>query len=260
MLPGRLRSRWLNLIKQIFRSETMKIRRSFILWMHIFSAIVFPVLLGAYYGNRYPTVNLTQVVISYYEFLSILTPIAVSIVICVIFDREQKAGNFKNVLSLPDSKVAIIQSQILYYWSLYALVVLGSTGIYYILLKFMFGLPMPSFFSIILTSIVFTLLAYVYYELTYLVIGLWGNGSGLILGFFGSLLSILSLTVLVDKAWAFIPWSWQIRLIGFWQPGVLQNTHMMFWYGSKYAVSVVLTMLMIIISSIYYKNWTGRRN
>ena len=238
----------------------MKLRRSFILWIHIFSAIVFPVLLGIYYGNRYPTVNLSQVIINYYEFLSILTPIAISIVVCVIFDREQKAGHFKNILSLPESKVTIIKSQILYYWSLYAVVVVGSTIIYYVLLKFVFNLPMPSFFSIIITSVVLTLLAYFYYELTYLAIGLLGNGSGLIIGFFGSLISVLSLTVLVDKVWPFIPWSWQIRLIGFWQPGVLQSTHIMLWYSYKYVTSVILTIIIIIVSSVCYKNWTGQRN
>lgn len=248
------------MIKRIFSSEMLKSKRSFIFWAHFVSIIGFPILLGGYYGSRYPAVHSTQIIISYYEFLAILTPLAISIVTCVVFDREQKAGNFKNLLSLPENKAVVIQIQLLYYWLLYAVVVLGSTVIYYFILEYLFGLTMPSFYLLIITSLAFSLVAFFQYELAYLITSVWNAGSGLVIGFFGSLLAILSITVLLDKIWFFMPWSWQIRLIAFWQPGTLKNTQMLFWYASKYIFCVILTILILVISSIYYKRWTGKRS
>lgn len=248
------------MIKRIFNSENLKIKRSFILWVHIASIIVFPALLGGYYGSRYPAVHVAQIIVNYYEFLAILTPLAINIVTCIIFDREQKAGNFKNLLSLSENKAAVIQTQMFYYWALYTIVVLGGTLIYFLILKCFFGLTMPSFYLLLITSMVFSLVALFQYELAYLVTSIWGAGSSLVIGFFGSLLAVLSITVLLDKVWFLIPWSWQIRLIGFWQPGVLENSQIAFWYASKYIPCVILTILILTISSAYYKNWAGKKD
>lgn len=245
------------MLKQVFKAENIKLKRSFLLYMHLIILLAFPILLGLYYGSRKLSVTSTTMMIIFYEILAMASPIIISIVICLVFDREEKAGNFKNWLTEPYSKAKAIQSQLTYYWLWYLIEIIIITLIYYLILVCLYRINGISFLKVIVTSIVFVLCGLVQYELTQAVALKWSIGGSLIMGFFGTVISLLSITSLFDFIWPVIPWAWQIRLITFWQSnislGLIKLTAL------EYICPFIMTILIIILCRKYFNNWQGKK-
>ena len=97
----------------------------------------------------------------------------------------------------------------------------------------------------------------VQYELAQIVVLKWGIGGSLVMGFFGTVVSLLGITSLFDFIWPVIPWAWQIRLITFWQHGIslglIQLTIL------EYVCPLIMTLIIITLSRKYFNNWQGRK-
>jgi lantibiotic transport system permease protein len=241
------------MLKHIFNAENIKLRRSLLLYLHLIALIVSPILFGVYYGSRKNLTTSQNMINMFNSFLALASPLVISIVVCLVFDREEKAGNFKNWLTEPMSKDKIVMGQLVYYWLLYVIEIIGTNLIYYLILTFGFRVEDISFIKLLLTCIIFAFLGLLQYELAELVVMKWNIGGSLILGFFGSIISMLAITSLFDFIWPIIPWAWQSRLSVFWLPNVPATYQKI--AALAYIVPVLLTAIASWLIMRYFSHW-----
>lgn len=241
------------MINKIFKAESEKLKRSFLLYMHLFVLLIFPLIMGLYYGSKKNFVNSQTMVISFYEILAIVSPLVISVVVCLVFDREEKAGSCKNWLSNPIGKGKTIMTQLLYYWLWYFVEIVGTSIFYYLILKYGFRVTGISFLKLLLTSIAFALFGFLQYAIAQLIVLKWNVGGAMILGFFGSVISALSITVIFDFIWPIVPWSWQIYLIAFWQKEMSLGSQKVI--GLLMLIPLFLTVIFSLLIEKAYRNW-----
>lgn len=244
--------------KSIFKAENIKLHRSMLLYLHLAALIIFPLLIGVYYGSRKNLTTSANMVDMFNTILALISPLAISIVVSVVFDREEKAGNFQNWLTQPMSKGKTIMGQLIYYWLLYVIEVIGTNLIYYLVLTAVYHVTGISFLKLFSLSIVFAVLGFLQYEFAELVSLKWNIGGSLILGFFGSVISMLGVTSLFDLVWPFIPWAWQSRLTVFWRLNIPADYVKM--ATLFYLVPVILTAILSWLIFRYFNHWQGTKN
>lgn len=243
--------------KSIFKAENIKLHRSMLLYLHLAALIIFPLLIGVYYGSRKNLTTSANMVDMFSTILALISPLAISIVVSVVFDREEKAGNFQNWLTQPMSKGKTIMGQLIYYWLLYVIEVIGTNLIYYLVLTAVYHVTGISFLKLFSLSIVFAVLGFLQYEFAELVSLKWNIGGSLILGFFGSVISMLGVTSLFDLVWPFIPWAWQSRLTVFWRLNIPADYVKM--ATLSYLVPVILTAILSWLIFRYFNHWQGTK-
>ncbi len=243
--------------KSIFKAENIKLHRSMLLYLHLAALIIFPLLIGVYYGSRKNLTTSANMVDMFNTILALISPLAISIVVSVVFDREEKAGNFQNWLTQPMSKGKTIMGQLIYYWLLYVIEVIGTNLIYYLVLTAVYHVTGISFLKLFSLSIVFAVLGFLQYEFAELVSLKWNIGGSLILGFFGSVISMLGVTSLFDLVWPFIPWAWQGRLTVFWRLNISADYVKM--ATLSYLVPVILTAILSWLIFRYFNHWQGTK-
>lgn len=244
------------MLKSIFKAENIKLHRSVLLYLHLIALLIFPLLLGAYYGSRKNLTTPADMIDTFNTILALISPLAISIVISVVFDREEKAGNFQNWLTEPMSKGKIVTGQLVYYWLLYVIEIIGTSLIYYFILTVMYKVAGISFIKQLLTSIAFALLGFLEYELAEFSAMKWHVGGSLILGFFGSVISMLGTTSLFDLIWPIIPWAWQSRLTVFWLPNIPVIYRKI--AALSYIVPILLTVIFSWMIIRYFSHWQGK--
>lgn len=243
--------------KSIFKAENIKLHRSMLLYLHLAALIIFPLLIGIYYGSRKNLTTSANMVDMFNTILALISPLAISIVVSVVFDREEKAGNFQNWLTQPMSKGKTIMGQLIYYWLLYVIEVIGTNLIYYLVLTAVYHVTGISFLKLFSLSVVFAVLGFLQYEFAELVSLKWNIGGSLILGFFGSVISMLGVTSLFDLVWPFIPWAWQSRLTVFWRLNIPADYVKM--ATLSYLVPVILTAILSWLIFRYFNHWQGTK-
>lgn len=241
------------MLKNIFWSENVKLKRSFLLYLHLLTLIAYPLLMGFYYGTRKNIVNSSVMIITFYELLALISPLVISIVIGLVFDREEKAGHCKNWLANPGKKGLTIGLQLFYYWLLYFFEIIGMSLIYFFILRFAFQINNISFIKILLTSFIFALLGLIQYELAQWIVLKLNVGGAMILGFFGVVISGLSITSLFDFIWPVIPWAWQIRLITFWEATISSQVQTL--TAWEMIIPLILTMVLTLLIIKVFDNW-----
>lgn len=244
--------------KSIFKAENIKLHRSMLLYLHLIILVIFPLLMGVYYGSRKNLTTPANMVDTFNTMGALITPLAISIVVSVVFDREEKAGNFQNWLTQPISKGKTIMGQLIYYWLLYVIEVIGTNLIYYLVLTAVYHVTGISFLKLLSLSIVFAVLGFLQYEFAELVSLKWNIGGSLILGFFGSVISMLGVTSLFDLVWPFIPWAWQSRLTVFWRLNIPADYVKM--ATLSYLIPMILTVIFSWLIFRYFNNWQGTKN
>ncbi|KOY70596.1 lantibiotic immunity ABC transporter MutG family permease subunit [Apilactobacillus kunkeei] len=240
------------MIARVFKSEAIKLINSHILYFHITAMVIFPTLLAVFFGkNHYPLTNFVLIP-NFFLIISFIGPVVISIVASMVNDRETKAGNYKNLLDTSISPLKVFQSQIAFYWSLYLTEIILSFYIYGLILNIVFHAPLFPYFMLLVFCILFSLLAVIQYELCFLASYIFGTAGSLILGFAGLILSALSETVLFDNVWEFIPWSWQIRSIAFFQNGTTINDSIH--YAFLYIFSILISLVLLFVcNKIFYR-------
>lgn len=238
------------MIINIFASEISKLKRSLILYIHLFVLVLFPTLIGFYYKNRIRFMNRADVYSTFYELLAIASPIMIGIIICLVFDREEKVGNFKNWSSMPINKTKIMQIQLLFYWILYLFEILVISLIFY---AFVGGTSSISILKIITINTLFSILSYALYQISFILSLRWGISGALICGIFGVILSFLGITSLLDNFWVLVPWTWQIRTIIFLR--VKASLQVLNVIKIEYLICIGITALITFLSILYCKKW-----
>ncbi|MFK5704822.1 ABC transporter permease [Ligilactobacillus sp. LYQ139] len=231
----------------IFRAEFIKNKRSSILWLHLFALVAFPIILGVYYGVH---VRCTaQIAVKmYYQLVSLMTPLVISIIITIVNKRESKAGHFKNLISVPTRKERMLNEQLFFYIVLYLIVILGSSIIYWgVFSKLSGGFLLKG----IVISLFMWILSISQYEIYRIIAYVFSNGITLLLGIIGSFTAVLGNTVLFDKFWFLIPWIWQGRLAVFYSQAVPVSILKM--YAMQYILCLIITLFIYIVSNVIFK-------
>lgn len=244
--------------KSIFKAENIKLHRSMLLYLHLIILVIFPLLMGVYYGSRKNLTTSANMVDMFNTIGALITPLAISIVVSLVFDREEKAGNFQNWLTQPMSKGRTIMGQLIYYWLLYIVEVIGTNLIYYLILTAVYHVTGIPFFKLLSLSIVFAILGLLQYEFAELIALKWSISGSLILGFFGSAISMLGVTSLFDLVWPIIPWAWQSRLTVFWRLNI--PTDYVQVATLSYLIPMILTVIFSWLIFRYFNNWQGTKN
>lgn len=231
----------------IFRAELIKNKRSSILWLHLFALIAFPIILGVYYGVHVRCTGQIAVKM-YYQLVSLVTPLVISIIITIVNRRESKAGHFKNLISVPKRKERMLNEQLFFYIVLYLIVILGSSIIYWgVFSKLSGGFLLKG----IVISLFMWLLSISQYEIYRIIAYVFGNGITLLLGIIGSFIAVLGNTILFDKFWFVIPWTWQGRLAVFYSQIVPVSVLKM--YAMQYILCLIITLFIYIASTTIFK-------
>lgn len=242
------------MLTNVYKSENIKLHRSLIFWIHVAVAVVLPIIIAIYVGTHVGSFGKLKVMNNFYPVIAIATLLMISIIISLVFDREHNAGNFKNILSQPYSKHAVLQAQTLYFTSWYFLEMIFMSALYYLCLL-LFHINLPSIMAFLSISIMFSILSFCQYELTQIVAYRFGVGGAIILGFVGTLLALMGNYGMFDRIWYLIPWVWQPRLAAFWMPGIL-NTSKQFWgYLLMYLPAILITAIIYFLANQYIDRW-----
>ena len=244
------------MISHVFRAENLKLKRSFLLYLHVIVLFLYPIMMALYLGGRKRIISPDRIITVYFDILALATPIIISIVISLVYDREEKAGHFKNWLSESIEKQRLIQLQLDYYYFLYIIEIVGMSLIFYGFIFAFYQVNTISCLKFLLTVLGFALLGFCQYEIAELFALKWGTGGCLILGFFGTVITFLGPTVLLDWIWPILPWAWQIRLNTFWQNGISDSLIKI--TLAEYLLPLILTNIIIRLALRYFKKWQGK--
>ena len=210
-------------MRNVFSSEMIKLKRSYIGYIHIATMIIYPVVLAFLLGlNKYIKTPQT-VMIDFFIIISIASPVMISILAAIFNDREVKAGGYKNILSTPYVPVNIMLIQVMFYILLYFCEIILSFIIYWILLRLLFNIMFLPFYYCLLFCVFFASLSIVQYFMSFIIAKLFNTTGVLIFGFMGFILSALSETVIFDNSWTVVPWAWQIRTIALFKTNIVSN-------------------------------------
>lgn len=240
-------------MRNVFSSEMIKLKRSYIGYIHIATMIIYPVVLAFLLGlNKYIKTPQT-VMIDFFIIISIASPVMISILAAIFNDREVKAGGYKNILSTPYVPVNIMLIQVMFYILLYFCEIILSFIIYWILLRLLFNIMFLPFYYCLLFCVFFASLSIVQYFMSFIIAKIFNTTGVLIFGFMGFILSCLSETVIFDSSWTVVPWAWQIRTIALFKTNIVSNENQFVDYIILYIPAIIITIVIILIVRKLFK-------
>lgn len=224
--------------------------------IHLCFPITIIVCMVWYYSNRnYSDVFLIQ----YWQIISIGLTFAISIVVTLMFDIDQKAGGCQNILTLFMKKET---------GHLCNLITLMSMGFVAVLLavdgfSIIMNIVSNAGISILLSTkaaIVIFITNIIVYIVQYLVCYNFGKGVSLGLGFVNVLISAL-FVIIGDGIWPFIPSSYGIRFIRYFSVEVFSekiNNVIVQNYNNGIVIASIISIIFIIIFKVWGNSWEGR--
>ncbi len=240
---------------RIIKSEFYRLKHTAIIWVHL----ILPIVYATFYFFLAKTTGIKNfpkedVIEIFLVLLSVIFPIIIGAITAKVSDLEMNAGNFQVMLSSTKSrtKAYICKLIVLMMGSLF------STAISVIIFGMLFkNQRIIDYFIEMMLVFVGTLGIY--------IINLWvsiaiGAGASLGLGFFGTLLAGLSMTVLGDKIWYFIPYSWPSRLsLTYLVGNKLSNSSIIKGELLKFSfIAILIVVVLLLISTIWFNKWDGK--
>lgn len=238
----------------IIKSEIYKIKRTWLPWIHTVLPIAYSILF--YMASK--TTGLknfeeSDIAQTYLVLLGAVIPLICSFISSKVVDMEMGAGNYQTLLSTTRSrtkaylgKLLVLELGFILSLTLAIIIFALLTGYQNILDWFI------EFFLILISS------------LSLYMIHLWvsillSNGASIGLGFLETMIALLSLTVIGDSIWYFIPCSWASRLPAMY---ITMNKALNPSYFYKelrlWSLTASLIILILFISSIFWFNrWDG---
>lgn len=255
-----------NYLRSVF-AEFKKRKRSLFLLLHVLIPILFSVVLSSYVFLRKDTqlINDRSIFVTFFELLSIGAPLIIAIICGLSAESEKEAGNFQNMLVRTETKVITFLSQLTMLIFCFLFSTFFSIIIYVVALKYLIGINIVDLGFYLTMGVVFTISCSFQYGLSMLISYRFGMGLNSIIGIAGLIIAALSPTMLVDKVWPFLPWSWPIRIpmYFFWNKvGIQSNGY--FAYSeyntviTGFCVLIISSISIVIIDLIWFQNWYGK--
>ncbi|MDX5661369.1 lantibiotic immunity ABC transporter MutG family permease subunit, partial [Clostridioides difficile] len=195
---------------RIFCSDLIKLKRNFIILMHICIALMGMGLFLWYYKVSGAD-NILKIV-AYLQVIAIAFPLLSGVVCSMFVEQEYYAGNYKHMLTISNPKYLTLISKYL------ILVCLGFVATLVSVLGFKFGISKAYFTSsFYMISILILIGCNLFEYILHLFLSLrFGKGASIGVGIVEMLLSALLLTGLGSGIWQYFPCAWGVRFITIW--------------------------------------------
>ena len=240
---------------KIINSEIYKIKGTWLPWIHIVLPIAYSLLFYAVSKNTgLKNFEESDIVQTYFVLLGAVIPLICSFISSKVVDMEMGAGNFQTLLSTTKSrtkaylgKLLVLELGFVISLALAIIIFAILTGYQNILDWFI------EFFLILISS------------LSLYMIHLWvsielSNGASIGLGFLETMIALLSMTVIGDSIWYFIPCTWASRLPAMYitlgktlDPSYFYK-ELRIWSF----VALFIILILFISSIIWFNKWDGK--
>lgn len=240
---------------KIIKSELYKIKHTWLAWIHIVLPITYSLLF--YVASK--TTGLknfeeSDIIQTYFILLGAVIPIIISFISSKVADMEISAGKFQMMLSTTKSrtkaylgKLIVLELGFVISLSLAIIIFAVLTG-YQNILDWLI-----EFFLIVISSF------------SIYLIHLWvsimlSSGASIGLGFLETMIALLSITVIGDSIWYFLPCTWGSRLPAMYiTMSKVSNWSYFYKELRLWSFAALFIILALFISSIiWFNKWDGK--
>ncbi|UQK59156.1 lantibiotic immunity ABC transporter MutG family permease subunit [Fenollaria massiliensis] len=240
---------------KIIKSEIYKIKGTWLPWIHIVLPIAYSLLF--YVASK--TTGLknfekSDIIQTYFVLLGAIMPIILSFISSKVVDMEMGAGNFQTLLSTTKSRTKAYLGK---------LIVLELGFIVSISLAIIIFAILSGYQSILDWLIEFCLIiisSFSLYLIHFWVSIILSNGASIGLGFLETMITLLSMTVIGDSIWYFIPCTWGSRLPAMYiTMGKVSDPSYFYKEFRIWSFVALFIILILFISSIiWFNKWDGK--
>lgn len=239
----------------IIKSEIYKIKGTWLPWIHIVLPIAYSFLF--YLASK--TTGLknfeeSDIVQTYFVLLGAVIPLICSFISSKVVDMEIGAGKFQVLLSTTKSRTKAYLGKLLVLELGFVISLALAIIIFAILTGYQSILDwLIEFFLIVISS--FSL-----YLIHFWVSIILSSGVSIGLGFLETLINLLSMTVIGDSIWYFIPCTWSSRLPAMYI--TLNKTLDLSYFYKELRiwsfVALFIILILFISSIIWFNKWDGK--
>lgn len=239
----------------IIKSELYKIKHTWLAWIHIVLPIAYSLLF--YMASK--TTGLknfeeSDIVQTYFTLLGAIIPIILSFITSKVADMEISAGKFQMLLSTTKSRTKAYLGKLIVLELGFVISLTLAIVIFAILSGYQNNLDwLIEFFLIVISS--FSL-----YMIHVWVSIVLSSGASIGLGFLETMVSLLSMTVIGDSIWYFLPCTWGSRLPAMYITMSKVSDWSYFYKELRlWSFAALFIILILFVSSIVWiNNWDGK--
>ena len=235
----------------IIKSEIYKIKGTWLPWIHIVLPIAYSLLFyGAAKITGLKNFQERDLIQTYFVLLGAVMPVILSLISSKVVDMEMSAGKFQVLLSTTKSRSKAYIGKLLVLEFGFVISLALAIIIFAILTGYQNILDwLIEFFLIVISS------------LSLYLIHLWvsimlSSGASIGFGFLETLINSLSMTVIGDSIWYFLPCTWGSRLPASYI--LMSNSsfykELRLWGFSAF----IITLTLFISSIIWFNKWDGK--
>lgn len=221
--------------------------------------LIFPLIaiLTFLWYNSISSYSEIAIVSFYIQTISSAFPMVIAIIVNMIYEQES-LSNFQYMLFIPNKKYFAHFSKLI------SLLILGLISSLITILGFgiifyLSGNKSLEIYFYIKESLIVFISNIPLYMLQYLVVFSFGNGTSLGFGILGSLLAALMATGIGDGIWTVLPWSYSIRLGGYY---LLNSINIIIPKGEIIQSTILILIFIIIflvLQVIFSNYWEGKK-
>lgn len=239
----------------IIKSELYKIKHTWLPWIHIVLPIAYSLLF--YMASR--TTGLknfekSDIVQIYFTLLGAVIPIILSFITSKVADMEISAGKFQMLLSTTKSRTKAYLGKLIVLELGFVISLTLAIITFAILSGYQNNLDwIIEFFLIVVSS--FSL-----YMIHLWVSIILSSGASIGLGFLETMINLLSLTVISDSIWYFLPCTWASRLPATYIT-MSKISDWSYFYKELRLWSFVAFFIILILfvsSIVWFNKWDGK--
>lgn len=235
----------------IIKSEIYKIKGTWLPWIHIVLPIAYSLLFyGAAKITGLKNYEESDIVQTYFVLLGASMPIIFSFISSKVVDMEMSAGKYQMILSTTKSRTKAYIGKLIVLEIGFVLSLTLSITIFAILTGYQNTLDwLIEFFLIVISSLSL-------YLIHFWVSILLSSGASIGLGFLETMIALLSMTVIGDSIWYFIPCTWGSRLPASY---ILMSNSFFYKELRLWGFSAfIITLTLFISSIIWFNKWDGK--
>lgn len=239
----------------IIKSEIYKIKGTWLTWIHIVLPIAYSLLFCLASKNTgLKNFEESDIIQTYFVLLGAVMPIILSFISSKVVDMEMSAGKFQVLLSTTKSRSKAYIGKLLVLELGFVISLALAIIIFAILTGYQSILDwVIEFFLIVISSI------------SLYMIHLWvsivlSSGASIGLGFLETLIALLSMTVVGDSIWYFLPCTWASRLPAMYIIMSKVSDPSYFYKELRlWSLTASFIIIALFISSIiWFNKWDGK--
>lgn len=239
----------------IIKSEIYKIEHTWLPWIHI----VLPIAYSSLFYLASKTTGLknfeeSDIIQTYFILLGAVIPIILSFITSKVVDMEISAGKFQMLLSTTKSRTKAYIGK---------LIVLELGFVSTLTLAIIIFAILSGYQNILDWVIEFFLIVISSFSLY--MIHLWvsiilSSGASIGLGFLETMVNLLSLTVIGDSIWYFLPCTWASRLPAMYITMSKVSDWSYFYKELRLwsFVALFIILILFVSSLVWFNKWDGK--